>query len=96
LYACGVARAMGASVHYVDRNPHRVQAAVTMGARADHHVGPWPKRFEPTPVTVDVTGTSDGLACVIRSTERYGHCTSLARFTLRAQMLDDFFQTCLN
>ncbi len=78
LYACGVARAMGASVRYVDRDALRVEAAAAMGVAATHHEGPWPKRFDPAPITVDVTGDAAGLSCAIRSTDRYGHCTSLA------------------
>lgn len=37
-----------------------------------------PKRFGEAPVTVDATGHADGLATVLRSTARYGHCTILA------------------
>jgi alcohol dehydrogenase len=78
LYACGAARAMGAQVRYVDRDASRAEAAAAMGATAIHHEGPWPKRFDPAPISVDVTGDAEGLACTIRSTDRYGHCTSLA------------------
>ncbi len=79
LYATAAAVALGAShVRYVDRDPVRVAAARALGADASRHDGPWPKRFDPAPVTVDVTGEPGGLACVIRSTERYGTCTALA------------------
>ena len=79
LYAAAAAVALGAGhVRYLDTDPHRVDAATAFGADAARHDGPWPKRFDPAPVTVDVTGDADGLATVIRSTARYGHCTSLA------------------
>lgn len=78
LYAAAIAVAKGATVRYVDTDPARVVVAAEIGASTTLHDGPWPKRFEPAPITVDVTGTADGLACVIRSTERYGACTSLA------------------
>lgn len=78
LYAAAAALAMGSRVRYIDTDPHRVATAAALGAEATHHHGPWPKRFDPAPITVDVTGDADGLAAVIRSTARYGHCTSLA------------------
>jgi threonine dehydrogenase-like Zn-dependent dehydrogenase len=79
LYTAAAAIALGAArVRYVDRDPARAEAARQLGADSSHHGGPWPKRFDPAPVTVDVTGDADGLACVIRSTERYGVCTGLA------------------
>jgi hypothetical protein len=37
-----------------------------------------PKRFEPTAITVNATGEVDVLHTVVRSTDRYGYCTSLA------------------
>jgi threonine dehydrogenase-like Zn-dependent dehydrogenase len=79
LYAVASAVALGApAVRYVDRDPVRAETARTLGADATHHEGPWPKRFAPAPITVDVTGRPGGLPCVIRSTERYGTCTALA------------------
>ena len=79
LYAASAAVALGAShVRYVDTDPHRAAAAAAIGAEAIHHHQPWPKRFDEAPITVDVTGTSAGLATVLRSTARYGYCTSLA------------------
>jgi threonine dehydrogenase-like Zn-dependent dehydrogenase len=71
--------AFGASqVRYTDTDPHRVEAAAAFGADAARHDGPWPRHFDPASITVDVTGDSDGLATVIRSTARHGHCTGLA------------------
>lgn len=79
LYAVAAAVALGApAVRYVDRDPVRLETARALGAEVSRHEGPWPKRFAPAPVTVDVTGTPGGLPCVIRSTERYGTCTALA------------------
>ena len=79
LYAVASAVALGADeVRYVDRDPARVEAARRLGADATVHTGPWPRRFEPAAITVDATGDVDGLHAVVRSTERYGHCTSVA------------------
>jgi threonine dehydrogenase-like Zn-dependent dehydrogenase len=79
LYALASAVALGAGeVRYVDRDPARVEVARHLGASAIVHTGPWPKRFEPATITVDATGVVDGLHTVIRSTDRYGHCTSIA------------------
>ncbi len=78
LYAAAAAVALGARVRYIDRDPGRVEAARALGTDASLHEGPWPRRFDPAPITVDVTADPDGLAAVIRSTERYGTCTGLA------------------
>jgi threonine dehydrogenase-like Zn-dependent dehydrogenase len=79
LYAAAAAVALGSPhVRFIDRDAARVQVAAALGADAHLHAGPWPDRFEPAPVTVDVTADPGGLACVIRSTERYGTCTGLA------------------
>jgi threonine dehydrogenase-like Zn-dependent dehydrogenase len=78
LYAAAAAVALGGRVRYIDTDPRRVDAAAMLGADAARHDGAWPRRFDPAPITVDVTGDAEGLATVIRSTARYGHCTSLA------------------
>ena len=79
LYAAAFAFALGAGeVRYIDRDPARADVAQRLGAHATVHAGPWPKRFEPAAITVDATGDIDGLHTVVRSTERYGHCTSIA------------------
>lgn len=79
LYAAASALALGADeVRYIDRDPARVDVAQRLGAYATVHTGPWPKRFDPAAITVDATGDIDGLHTVVRSTERYGHCTSIA------------------
>lgn len=88
LYAVTTAVALGATeVRYVDRDPTRVEVARRLGAHATVHTGPWPKRFEPAAVTVDATGDVDGLHTVVRSTERYGHCTSVAVYFDQATTL---------
>jgi threonine dehydrogenase-like Zn-dependent dehydrogenase len=61
-------------VRLVDTDPDRVRAAAALGVDATHHQGAWPKRFGEAPITVDATGHADGLATVLRSTARYGHC----------------------
>ena len=79
LYATALAVALGAgSVRYVDRNPRRVDVARELGADAYLQQGPWPAQFDTAEVTVDVTAEPDGLATVLRSTEPYGTCTSVA------------------
>lgn len=79
LYAVASAVALGSGeVRYVDRDPARVEVAERLGAHATLHTGPWPKRFDEAAITVDATGDVDGLRTVVRSTQRYGHCTSVA------------------
>lgn len=78
LYAATAAVALGGRVRYVDTDPRRVEIAAAAGADAACQDGPWPRRFDPAPITVDATGSQDGLATVIRSTAPYGYCTSLA------------------
>lgn len=79
LYATACAVALGArTVRYLDRDAERVEVARRLGADASLHAGPWPKRFDAHAITVDATGDADGLHAVLRSTEPYGHCTSIA------------------
>jgi len=79
LYAAALALTLGAgTVRYLDVDADRVETAVALGADATHHEGPWPRRLEQAEITVDATGQPDGLATVIRSTEPYGLCTSVA------------------
>jgi threonine dehydrogenase-like Zn-dependent dehydrogenase len=79
LYAVAAALSLGSSrVRYVDGDTERLEAADAMGAEADHHAGAWPDRFERALITVDNTGDPDGLAAVLRSTDAYGICTSVA------------------
>ncbi len=79
LYATALAVTLGAgSVRYIDRDPERVDIAQKLGADGHHQQGPWPMQFDHAEVTVDVTAEPDGLAAVLRSTEPYGICTSVA------------------
>lgn len=78
LYAAAAAVALNPGhVRLVDTDPDRVRAAA-LGVDATCHRGAWPRRFGEAPITVDATGHPDGLATVLRSTARYGHCTILA------------------
>lgn len=79
LYAVACARALGAGrVRYVDGDPERCAVAERLGAEVRQHDGPWPRRFDRARVTVDNTGTEDGLATVLRSTDDYGWSGSVA------------------
>jgi alcohol dehydrogenase len=79
LYAAATALALGASsVRYLDSDPERVTAAASIGADAEVRAGPWPRRLPPATITVDATGTPDGLECTLRSTRPYGVCTVVA------------------
>ena len=79
LYAAAAAVALGASsVRYLDSDPERVGAAAGLGVDADLHTGTWPRRLPSATITVDATGTPDGLACTLRSTRPYGTCTVVA------------------
>lgn len=79
LYAVACALALGAAgVRYVDSDPERRAAAETMGADVIAHDGDWPRRYDRAAITVDCTGSVDGLACCLRSTEDYGVCTGVA------------------
>lgn len=63
---------------YVDLDADRCAQAERLGAAATHHQGPWPRRFDRAPITVDNTGDVEGLACTIRSTDDYGTCTPVS------------------
>lgn len=78
LYAVAVAAALGLAVRYVDDDPLRCAAAERLGAGVELHRGSWPRSFKSALITVDNTGTEDGLATTLRSTGRYGVCTSVA------------------
>ncbi|HZZ45515.1 MAG TPA: alcohol dehydrogenase catalytic domain-containing protein [Pseudonocardia sp.] len=79
LYAVACAVALGAGrVRYLDTDPARVAVAGNLGAEAVVHTGDWPRRFDRARITVDNTGTPRGLATVLRSTDDYGYCTSVA------------------
>jgi alcohol dehydrogenase len=79
LYAISFARALGSGrVRYVDRDAQRCAAATTLGADVEHQQGPWPRRYDRAAITVEATGEIDGLHSVLRSTDDYGFCTSVA------------------
>ena len=79
LYAVAFARVLGsARVRYVDRDEERCAAAAALGAEVEHQQGPWPRRYDRAPITVEATGEPDGLNAVLRSTDDYGFCTAVA------------------
>lgn len=72
LYAVAAAVALVVSrVRYLDGDAQRCAAAGALGAAVEVHGGPWPKRFERALITVDNTGSAEGLAATLRSTEAY-------------------------
>ena len=76
LYAAAIAAALGAErVDYVGGRPGSAELAETLGASV---VGDeFPERLGPYPITVDASGSHEGLACALRSTEPDGICTSV-------------------
>jgi threonine dehydrogenase-like Zn-dependent dehydrogenase len=85
LYAVAAALAAGARrVRYIDGDERCLAAAAALGAEVMEHHGSWPRHFDRAPITVDGTGDAEGLAAVLRSTEDYGYCTSVAIYFGRA------------
>lgn len=82
LYAVGCAKALGASrVTYVDRRDHRLEKAAQLGAEVEKvEGGEWPRTLGSFPVTVDASGSGDGLMLALRSTDAGGVCTSTSWF----------------
>ena len=79
LYSVIMAVGLGASrVRYVDSDADRCATAARLGAEPVFHDGPWPRRFDRAPITLDNTGDADGLVCTLRSTDDYGICTGIA------------------
>lgn len=78
LYAVDAALALGAStVTYVDTDPGRLSVAQQLGARV---VEGTPERsLGAFPVTVDGTGTPEGLVATLRLTDWGGRCTSIGQ-----------------
>jgi alcohol dehydrogenase len=75
LFAAGLAVALGASrVAYLDHDPDRLAIAATLGATVID--GPPPRKAGAFPITVDASGTPDGLRCALNSTAFDGACTS--------------------
>jgi alcohol dehydrogenase len=85
LYAVDAALALGASsVTYVDSDAGRLAVAAQLGARVlegtpERSLG----RFA---VTVDGTGTPEGLVAALRLTDWGGHCTSIAQLAPQAPL----------
>lgn len=77
VYAAGQAVALGAEdVLYVDPDPGRRAVAEGFGARTlDHVPDQADKRY---PITVDASGTPEGLSLAVSSLDRDGVCTSTA------------------
>jgi threonine dehydrogenase-like Zn-dependent dehydrogenase len=76
LYAVDIALALGAeSVTYLDHDAERLRVAEELGAAVVESETP-PRRHESFPVTVDASGTREGLACALRSVAPGGHCTT--------------------
>ena len=79
LYAVGFAVALGASrVVYHDHSPERLGSAEALGAEVMD--GPTPRRAGRFPITVDASGSPEGLRCAINSTAFDGMCTSTSVF----------------
>ncbi len=76
LYALDFARALGASsVAYVDDDPGRLTVAQELGAEVlePSETG----RYRRRAITINATGTHEGLHAAVRSTQRGGICTSV-------------------
>ena len=52
--------------------------AAALGAEVEHRKGPWPRRYDRAPITVEASGELDGLNAALRSTDDYGFCTAVA------------------
>jgi alcohol dehydrogenase len=78
LYAVDVALALGAaSVTYVDTDPARLAVAKELGAAVIE--GEPERSLGAFPVTVDGTGTPEGLVATLRLTDWGGRCTSVGQ-----------------
>jgi threonine dehydrogenase-like Zn-dependent dehydrogenase len=79
LYAVGIAVALGAGrVVYVDEQAGRLAIAASFGAEVRE--GPPPAKAGSFPVTVDASGSEQGIRCALNSTGFDGACTSAAVF----------------
>jgi alcohol dehydrogenase len=77
LYAVQIAHALGAArVVYVDEDADRLALARDFGAEAIE--GPTERRSGRYPITVDASGSREGLTYALRSTEPEGTCTCVA------------------
>ena len=95
LYAAGIAKALGSSrVDYIDTSPTRLAIAEPLGAHAVPRVerDPWYRRGSPVlaggyPITVDASGTIEGLHYAIRALAPGGTCTALGFYLRRGTAL---------
>lgn len=79
LYAAGIAVALGAErVDYVDTDTDRLERARRLGANAIEQEPP--DRMGRYPITVDASGTHEGLGCALRSTTPDGLVTVASVF----------------
>lgn len=85
LYAVDAAIALRAgSVTYVDTDADRLRVAEQLGARV---VDGGPERsLGAFPITVDGTGTPEGLTATLRLTDWGGRCTSIAQLAAEAPL----------
>jgi len=75
LYATGMAVTLGAArVVYLDQDPDRLGVAATFGAEVVD--GPPPRKVGAFGITMDASGTEDGIRCALNSTAFDGVCTS--------------------
>jgi alcohol dehydrogenase len=75
LYAAGLAVTLGAAnVTYLDQQPDRLVRAAALGAEVVE--GPPPRKAGSYPITVDASGSPEGLRCALNSTSFDGTCTS--------------------
>jgi threonine dehydrogenase-like Zn-dependent dehydrogenase len=75
LYACGLAVALGAAgVTYLDQDAGRLAIAAALGAHVIDSTPP--RKAGAFPITVDASGTPEGLRCALNSTAFDGTCTS--------------------
>jgi alcohol dehydrogenase len=75
LYAVGLAAALGAAgVSYLDDDDDRLSIAAALGAQVLE--GPPPRKVGSFPITVDASGSPEGLRCALNSTSFDGTCTS--------------------
>jgi threonine dehydrogenase-like Zn-dependent dehydrogenase len=85
LYAVDAAVALGAaSVTYVDTDADRLAVAQQLGAKAIE--GKPERSLGAFPITVDGTGTPDGLVAALRLTDWGGRCTSIAQLAPEAPL----------
>jgi threonine dehydrogenase-like Zn-dependent dehydrogenase len=75
LYAAGLAVALGAArVAYLDEDPDRLAIAAALGADVIDTAPP--RKVGAFAITVDASGTPEGLRCALNSTAFDGTCTS--------------------